>query len=71
MGSITKHLCVEIEWEIERIIKTWKTVFNCTPQEALQILSIARNEWKTYYSWCDNMNKEWRCGWHKVDEKID
>jgi hypothetical protein len=62
--TTSRHLCVVVKDEIQRIVKEWKTVFDCSLQEDLKELSIAQREWKEFYSGCDNMLENWRCWWH-------
>ena len=47
------HLHVIIDHEINRIIKNKETV-----------LWKAKEDWKIYRSWCDNMDDNWVCKGH-------
>ena len=68
--TMNYHLCVEIEGEMKRIHKEGKTVLFDGEQvaslsDAFAQLVKAQKEGKKFYTGCDNMTKEGRCGGHK------
>lgn len=58
------HLCVPIDRALEELQKG-NNLFDGTPLEAFHALMEAQGEGKTYYSGCDNMEKDGSCGGHK------
>lgn len=52
---------VKIDWELDRIRKNIPTVLSeCTNVQAWNILQNAKNEWKIFWSGCDNMWLDWK-----------
>ena len=59
------HLHVIIDHEINRIIKNKETVlWYWNIIHAYNILLKAKEDWKIYRSWCDNMDDNWACKGH-------
>lgn len=68
MWKTSYHIHVKIDWELERM-RNWEwTVIEWNFWEVRNLLEKAKQEWKTYRSWCDNMLKNWSCGWHSIEE---
>lgn len=64
------HICVSVEWELERIRKwEWTVLWDCSSIDARNILQQAKSDWKTHRAWCDNMSQEWRCLWHNKEKE--
>lgn len=62
------HICVSIEWELERIrLGQWTVLWDGNNTNARNILQKAKEEWKEYRTWCDNMWVDWRCLWHNTN----
>lgn len=60
------HFHLVIDWELERIRQwQWTTLKWCSAIQAWNILYKAKEEWKKYRSWCDNMTEDWRCWGHE------
>jgi len=54
------HICVKIDWELKRIREgEWTVLDKCSDTQARNILLKAKEEWKEFRSWCDNMGKDW------------
>lgn len=61
------HICVKIEWELERIRKwEWTVLEKCSDTQAWNILQKAKEEGKEFWSWCDKMGSDGMCKWHKL-----
>lgn len=64
------HFHVIIENELDLIIKKKRTNFSTTPMNMYNILQKAKTEWKKFYSWCNNISKDWSCAWHEIKKEI-
>ena len=58
------HFCIIIDDEINRIAKG-KGCLTGSTEEQMRELIKAKDEGKTYFTGCDNMNDEGRCAGHE------